>query len=293
LQELCTSLSAECSTGFQVNAYLTPRNAQGLGIHYDTHDVFVLQVEGSKHWCLFESPLRLPLPNQPYRKGAATSTTQTQEFDLNAGDLLYLPRGVIHEAISREETSLHLTVGVHPITWAEVILVAVELAVEQNYAFRGGLPLGFARDEPRETELEAQLRELMKSLVANVSYRTVIGNAITRARLARKPIMRGHLHDLDMEKHITMSTPVRRRDGLQWWLSVRDKEVCLQFHGKEVWMPSYVGEDLRFIEAAKGPFTGAMLPGQLSEEGRLTLVRRLLREGFLTVIGIPPIVVAT
>ena len=52
LTNLCSGLSGELSTGFQVNAYLTPCNSQGFNIHYDTHDVFVLQIEGSKHWRL-------------------------------------------------------------------------------------------------------------------------------------------------------------------------------------------------------------------------------------------------
>src|SRR4029079_992330 len=50
LTKLCSALSYELSAGFQVNAYLTPQNARGLNVHYDTHDVFVLQLEGMKHW---------------------------------------------------------------------------------------------------------------------------------------------------------------------------------------------------------------------------------------------------
>src|SRR5215472_2106634 len=45
LARLCRALAAELSTGFQVNVYLTPRGARGLRTHYDTHDVFVVQVE--------------------------------------------------------------------------------------------------------------------------------------------------------------------------------------------------------------------------------------------------------
>src|SRR5690606_35645833 len=34
----------------QVNAYLSPPAARGLGSHSDAHDVIVLQVDGAKHW---------------------------------------------------------------------------------------------------------------------------------------------------------------------------------------------------------------------------------------------------
>ena len=50
LADLCRSLAAELSAYLQVNAYLTPAHEKGLKTHYDAHDVFVLQAEGSKHW---------------------------------------------------------------------------------------------------------------------------------------------------------------------------------------------------------------------------------------------------
>ena len=65
LAGLCRSLTNELSAISQVNVYLTPRSARGLRTHYDMHDVFVLQIEGSKRWRLFEAPLRLPLASQP------------------------------------------------------------------------------------------------------------------------------------------------------------------------------------------------------------------------------------
>jgi hypothetical protein len=281
LQDLCAELSTECSTGFQVNAYLTPRNAQGLAVHYDTHDVFVAQVEGRKHWRLFESSLRLPLPTQPYEKCEHPVATPMQEFDLRAGDLLYLPRGVVHEALATDDISLHLTIGVHHVTWADVIRTTVEEALEQNIAFRKSLPIGFDRSD-FHGELETHLRGLMNTLVGDVPYASAVENARLRARLASAPLLRGHLRDLDGEPDVTSETPVSRRDGSQWRLHARDGDVCLQFHGKEISFPGYVEADLRFLAVADGPCTAAMLPGPLDEEGRLTLVRRLLREGFLT-----------
>ena len=50
----------------QANAYYTPRAAQGLPVHHDTHDVFVLQVAGEKRWLVYEPALELPLQDQRY-----------------------------------------------------------------------------------------------------------------------------------------------------------------------------------------------------------------------------------
>ena len=40
----------------QVNAYITPPGAQGLALHADPHDVFVLQAFGRKHWEVHAAP---------------------------------------------------------------------------------------------------------------------------------------------------------------------------------------------------------------------------------------------
>ena len=287
LQDLCAALSADCSTGFQVNAYLTPPGEQGLGVHYDTHDVFVLQVEGVKHWRLFGSPMPLPLPSQPYREGAVPEPVETEVFGLNAGDLLYLPRGFMHEAISKHEPSLHLTVGVLPITWAEVICAAVESTVADDVTFRRSLPLGFAKDGSPCQDLEERVQHLLGVLARQTSCKTAVENARARAQLAIRPTLRGHLRDLKSETNVTVDTAVMKRERLQWSLSRDDGEMCLSFHGKRLSMPGYVEADLRFMVAATGPFAGSSLPGPLDQHGRVTLVRRLLREGFLTLAATP------
>ena len=47
---LCREFEHAFGFPTQAHAYLTPQSAQGTPIHYDTHDVFVLQVEGAKRW---------------------------------------------------------------------------------------------------------------------------------------------------------------------------------------------------------------------------------------------------
>ena len=47
LAALCRAVEQMFSGHFQTNIYLSPPNAQGFGTHFDSHDVFVLQVVGS------------------------------------------------------------------------------------------------------------------------------------------------------------------------------------------------------------------------------------------------------
>ena len=57
--------------------------------------------------------------------------------------------------------------------------------------------------------------------------------------------------------------------------------VALRFEGKRVCFPPHAEAEVAAIAAATAPFTAAQLPGRLDGAGRLVLVRRLVREGFL------------
>jgi acyl-CoA synthetase (AMP-forming)/AMP-acid ligase II len=66
LGALVRSIELELSARMQTNIYLSPREAQGLKIHYDSHDVFVLQVHGVKLWNLYETQVPLPFRGQHF-----------------------------------------------------------------------------------------------------------------------------------------------------------------------------------------------------------------------------------
>ena len=65
----------------------------------------------------------------------------------------------------------------------------------------------------------------------------------------------------------------------------RDGGAVLVFEGKEVRVPAVAHEPLAAMQAASGTFTARALPGALDEAGRLVLVRRLVREGYLRIAG--------
>jgi ribosomal protein L16 Arg81 hydroxylase len=283
LKKLCQSIAAELSAGVQVNVYLTPPNEKGLKTHYDTHDVFVLQTYGAKRWRIYDSPIKLPLLDRPYIADASKDPGVPRvEVSLNSGDLLYIPRGYLHDAVSLEASSLHLTIGIRPVTWASVIFDAVQAVIDQDSRMRESLPPGFVLDETLQRQSEAKLSELIASVCDQIKPGAAISEAGNRALLARYPSLEGHLLDLESESHLDLDTRVRRRADIQWALSVDKDYIYLHFHGKVVRMPAEVRTDLRFIGEA-GEFTANALPGGFDPESRLLLVRNLLREGFLTI----------
>jgi ribosomal protein L16 Arg81 hydroxylase len=283
LARLCRTLSSEFSASFQTNVYLTPARERALGTHYDTHDVFVLQAEGSKHWRIYEAePIRLPLGGQPYDRQQMKPGRLLEEFDLHAGDLVYIPRGWMHDATSRDSTSLHLTVGANTITWAAVILRAVESVIEREPCFRESLPPGFALREELRRSAEAKLTDLLARLIGRIEPASLLDEAVREALAREQPVLDGHLLDLERVSQISLETRVRRRPEIQWTLEADADVATLYFHGKIVQTPSYTERDLRFMAAAN-EFTPADLPGELDDEGKLLLVKQLVREGFLTI----------
>ncbi len=60
LRLLCRVLAAELGHRFQINLYLTPAEGKGFAAHWDNHDVFILQVVGSKRLENREEASRVP-----------------------------------------------------------------------------------------------------------------------------------------------------------------------------------------------------------------------------------------
>lgn len=131
------------------NSFHTPPASRGFKAHHDEVEVFMLQLEGAKHWRLYECPSG-PLPRS-YCWDYVESQLgpPVMEVCLRAGDLLYLPRGTIHIGVAlEEESSHHLTVSTYQRTcWADFLGRALPSALERAAAaearYRAGLPLRY------------------------------------------------------------------------------------------------------------------------------------------------------
>jgi ribosomal protein L16 Arg81 hydroxylase len=282
VRALYAALAQALHGGVNVNAYLTPRSSTGFATHYDSHDVFVLQTAGEKRWVIHRPPLPLPLRSQEFTKallpqylGAAGKPVL--EVELTAGDLLYVPRGFLHAATSGPRASLHLTVGVFPPLIGPVLISALQAAVERDPALRASLPLDFA-DDP--DSVATALAKLGHDAVDAVDWRGVVASLSPQAAATRSPSLDGHLLDLQRLPDLRPDTPLRRRPGT-WTIGPHDGRLRVSFHATHLDVPAHVEADIRFISTAD-VFTAEELPGVLDDEGRLVLVRRLVREGALT-----------
>jgi len=277
---LCRSLAQALSAQCHVNIYLTPQGTQALNPHYDTHDVFVAQIFGTKRWRLYQPQVELPLRNQHFAPSPAGLGEPTDEFDLAPGDMFYMPRGTVHEAIATDTGSLHVTVGAQPVVWAEMVRRAVERVAEKDRRFRQGLPPNVNTEDAME-QTTHHVEELLAALREGLSARAIVRDAVDRSKLAVKPDLRGHLVDLESLESMTLDTALRRRPGASWPLQITSGVVVIEWHGKRIQFPERVREELEFVGRADA-FTARELPGGLDEPGRMVLVKKLVLEGLLT-----------
>ncbi len=163
LGRFCRGLEHVFTAHVQTNLYLTPPNAQGFKTHYDNHDVFVLQMEGEKSWRLYEKPVDTPFRGEKFHSGAHEAGKLTHEFLLKAGDCVYVPRGLMHDAqTSGALPSLHITVGLMTRTWADLMLEAVSEAALRTPELRRSLPPGFAHMNFDRADARAHLKQLVE-----------------------------------------------------------------------------------------------------------------------------------
>ncbi len=218
MQQFATQLAAEIGHPVQVNAYVTPPRGRGFAAHYDVHDVFVLQVSGTKQWTIHEPVVTDPLDNDPWEKHKTVVASRAAEPPLIdtvlvAGDALYLPRGTIHAAEAQGDTSIHLTVGVHPLTryrHAQQILNAAS----DNPTLRASLPMGIDLTDP--AVLAPHIAATAQAMIASLETASVAeqANAVgEHLQRQMRPAALGPLAQLDLVETLTIETPVRLRGG--------------------------------------------------------------------------------
>ena len=145
-----------------VNAYLSFGRGSALKAHWDEHDVLVVQVHGNKRWRSYGTPVAFPVSN--YNAGKDLGTEIMWEDVLEAGDVLYLPRGEVHEASVEGPNSVHLTIGLQTPSGIDFLLWlaekgAADVLLRKDITRLGG-NAAIAR---RETELKARLHALIDS----------------------------------------------------------------------------------------------------------------------------------
>ena len=279
LARLCVALGRQFSSRVQTNVYLTPPDAQGFTPHWDTHDVFVLQISGTKRWSIYDTKVRLPLRGQRFERGSPPGDV-SDEFELGPGSAVYLPRGLMHSARSTGEASLHVTLGLTAFTWAEFLAESVTAAALEEESLRRNLPREFAREGFPAAERKRLFGEKLAFVQSRFDPQAVWRRFADEVLATDVPLFTDLFSQRLGNDRPTLRSRVRRRPGLLTE-AVTEGETCVvRFCGRELRLPVAAWPALQFATTTD-EFAVDDLPDCLDAEGKLTLVTRLVREGVL------------
>ena len=170
---LCRAFEHEVRFPARANLYVSPSQSSGLAPHFDACDEFILQVAGEKHWHMFRdytASTEWPDAETKFSSQMHRPIGEPKSVLLRAGDVLYIPRGVMHSAYTQDSVSMHLTFSVLGRTWADFIIQAVRAASQRNKPLRELVPFL----APDQVEAEALVEDGLQMLAGLASRTQVV-----------------------------------------------------------------------------------------------------------------------
>lgn len=281
----CADLERELQLRLQFNIYITPVNAQGFAPHYDDHDVFILQTTGTKRWRLYHSPIELPSQKQPHckQKGKYELGEPSFEVELKPGDLLYIPRGLIHDAITTDTASVHITLGLHPNYWFELLREVADIA-EDKAEFRRAVPHALMNEQYHQ-DFKAEFRQRLQALIDTLDVDELLTRKSEQYISNKRSEDQNRFKDSIQLNKLNLNTVLSRRENILFTLDKDDEKIYVKFYKKTLDFPRFVELSLTTL-LQDNSFAVKDIGGLITDEGKLDLATKFVQEGFLTIENI-------
>jgi ribosomal protein L16 Arg81 hydroxylase len=279
LRALCAMLTEKFAAPSEAVAFLTPAGKQGSSPHSDPSDVYVIQLEGTKHWKVWP-------PSEDRRMG------EDREFDLSdlpqpvldiilrPGDALYIPYGTPHVATSDQEVSLHVTVVALTRTWSELLLPALAQVLNDHQEF---WPAPNVADSAGD--LVPEMTEKITALIhhlGRLDLAHALGGILAAGR-AYEGVAQGHyFQEMATVDRIDDDTMVVGVPDSSTYHGMTDGVAMVTIHGNKLKMSGSTATALQVVGATK-PFRAADF---LKEDGAgdsVSSVKQLIRLGALRI----------
>jgi ribosomal protein L16 Arg81 hydroxylase len=269
------NLEAYFGAPVNTNLYLTPPKSQGLPPHYDPDEIFILQVDGSKHWRFFGVGRDLPLKQERMARKSPLGEP-TLEVTVEPGDLLYIPRGQLHEAFTPENSSLHLTVSVEVLRWVDLLKRALDHAASGDARFRQSLPIGLMGQDAAPSGLSEAFRAMVQRFGESAQLDAPLA-AMAETFIERLPSLPGDYFAVDDPLSIDADSEWELAAGVLGRVAVHGEKAWLHAPGVRLEWPAVAASLLRSILGGER-FSARQLPGDLPIDARLDVMRRLASE---------------
>ncbi len=281
----CRSVQKQLGCNFEADFWLTNANQFPAYYHYDGHDVFALQIFGSKRWRIWNTLTNVPRSNSGNNLDEQSLGEPIYEFDTKPGDLIYLPWGTPHAVTIREGYSLHLGFGIHPPTWADMIMNMLDRYDDQREGLGGYVPFAALRNEGDLEFAQESLVEMVKELAS----KEAVGDAfnVYRSKFLETVRTANDEHvrlQILGRSDLRSDTLVSLRQNLPMVWKVNDRTVSLQVPGGgTIEGPRQLAPAVRYIAESDGSFKIGSLPDTLDDRAKAYFVGMLIDRGLLTV----------
>jgi hypothetical protein len=257
------------------------RGGMRAPVHFDDHDLIVVHLRGTKRWYVSQKPSELNnvwkgIPSGPPELGPH------EIFDVNPGDLVYLPRGTLHSVDGSTE-SLHLSIGFTPLTLREAIIAALDQLSDLERPLRATLGNRLA-SQLRGIGLEA-LRPPVLTGVARLLEACRAPGFIESAlqlRSGRAIGALGALPQAARDTAITLDAVMMQKDLAYCHLTANPEKIDFSYPGGHLYIHRGAEESLVFM-VNTASFRVRDIPGEIDDEVRLSLAEKLREVGFLEV----------
>ena len=264
------------------HVFLTPPGTQGFPAHRDEHASFVLQLDGSKEWTVYE-PSAADSSNGLLRPGAVDSASlgalKPHTYLLEQGDVLYMPEWWPHEATASRSHSLHVTLRVFPLRWADLML---ELCSEHP-ALSAVVPRTVATNPEAMVE---PLVDLLGSAAFREKLPAMLETISRRHGVPRTALPDDGLRQVLQVERIELDTPLVRDAATACRVFEAGEAVCIAFPGGVIRGPAVIKEVFEYVAGAT-----ALRPRDLPSlvvgpsYDRLDVARTMVKDGLLRIDG--------
>lgn len=270
----CRMLETEFRHPVGATLVFSPPNAQGLTPHFDAAAVFALQITGEKTWKVARPVREKPLFGDPLTDLPALPEPHV-DYRLTPGDVLYVPMGFPHIALSGAAPSVHVSVYINCIRARDMFARALALAADADVAFRQPLAPGLLGSAEGAPAIATLFRDLADRLTSGFDAEATHGALVHE--------MLGQMHPHPAARFnwgnaaLDLDQPLRHAPGLLPFVSQSDGAAVIAYPGGQTRGPAGLFRTLAFV-AATPRFRIRDLPG-LDAAGQLVLAERLLSEG--------------